>query len=261
MHFSTAGSGPALVFLHGFGEDSRIWEAFVALFEKTHQVICIDLPGFGQSDPVAGITIRDMASAVHAVLEKLQVGRFVLAGHSMGGYVALAYAQAWPTALRGLAMIHSHPYADSEEKKEGRMKSIEFVNRHGSARYAAQLIPSLFAPKFAEENPLIIKELIDRAGAYPAQGVTDALRAMYQRPDRSEVLQDIKCPVLFIIGKEDQAIPAELSKRQTALPATSSIHYLDGVGHMGMLEAQRETLEIVEHFLEGIEYYVSILAS
>ena len=253
LSFSITGSGPALVFLHGFCEDSRIWEGFVARFKKTHQVICIDLPGFGQSDPVAGITIRDMASGVHAVLENLQIRQFVLTGHSMGGYVALAYAQAWPTGLLGLGMFHTHPYPDSEEKKEARMKSVAFVDRNGQAAYLGQLIPSLFAPSFSKKNQKIVKELIARASAYPAQGITDALRAMYQRPDRSEVLQEVKCPVLFIIGKEDEAIPSEMSKRQTALPATSFIHYLEGVGHMGMLEAEERTLEIFEAFFEGIE--------
>ena len=249
LSFFVAGTGPSLVFLHGFCEDSRIWDPFVTHFQKNHQVICIDLPGFGQSNPVSGITIRDMASAVHAVVEELQLSNFVLTGHSMGGYVALAYAQAWPATLRGLGLFHSHPYPDSEEKKEGRMKSIQFINRNGSALYIAQLIPTLFAPAFAKNNLELIDELIARACKYNPEGITHALRAMYQRPDRSQALQQAPFPVLFLIGTEDETIPAEWSKRQTALPSVSSIHYLDGVGHMGMFEATEKTIEIFEEFL------------
>jgi len=258
LFFSTTGTGPALLFLHGFCEDSRMWDAFVAHFQKKYQVVRVDLPGFGQSEPLSGTTIREMAGAVRAVVKELKLPPFVLAGHSMGGYIALAYAQAWPADIRAMAMIHSHPYEDDAEKKENRLKSADFVMRHGSDRYVAQMIPGLFAPDFAEKNRSIIKQLIAQASLYPPEGIADALRAMYQRPDRSEVLRRASFPVLFLIGTEDQAIPAELSKQQTILPPSASIHYLEGVGHMGMFEASEETIEILEEFLrdlglEGIE--------
>jgi pimeloyl-ACP methyl ester carboxylesterase len=249
LHYTDNGSGPALVFIHGFCEDSGMWDGLAGHFKDRYRVICVDLPGFGRSDVANDITIKGMAEAVHAVVEALQPGPVALLGHSMGGYTALAYAEAWPEQVSALGLIHSHPFTDSEEKKEGRAKSMEFVERNGSEPYVKQLIPSLFAPAFSEKNKTLLQALTERAAQYPPEGICAALDAMRLRPDRSEVLRTAAFPVLFVIGTEDQAIPAELSKQQTALPPVASIHYLEGVGHMGMFEAEEEVLDILGAFL------------
>jgi len=250
LFYSVSGAGPALVFVHGFGEDSRVWDEFTAPFKKDHQVVSLDLPGAGQSPAIPGITIEGMAEAVRAVVEELRISQLVLTGHSMGGYVCLAYAEKWPDSLRALCMFHSQPYADSEEKKIGRLKSREFVGMHGAAPYVSQLVPGLFAPAFARERPEVVQRLIGWASAYPAEGIIAALDAMRLRPDRSDVLRNAAWPVLFFIGLEDGAIPADASKKQTTLPPVASIHYLEGVGHMGMLEAREEVQGIFGRFLE-----------
>lgn len=249
LAFSVQGEGPALFFIHGFGEDSRVWADFAKPFGSRYTVVCPDLPGFGQSPTLPGVGIDDMAEAVHAIAEHLGLSDITLIGHSMGGYVSLAYAEKWPEQVRALGLFHSHPYPDSEEKKEARLKSMDFVHRNGSAPYSAQLIPGLFAPAFAKANPDIVQRLINRAAAYDPEGIAQALDAMRLRPDRSEVLKNAPFPVLFLIGMEDQAIPAGLSKQQTALPPVASIHYLEGVGHMGMFEAEEEVRGILEGFL------------
>jgi len=253
LSYSEQGVGPPLVFLHGFCEDARIWDDFAAPFREKYRIIGIDLPGFGRSATAPGASIAGMAEAVKATLDELKVSKMTLIGHSMGGYVALEYARRWPETLCALGLFHSHPYADSEEKKEARLKSADFVRRHGSLPFTAQLIPSLFAPAFARENPDIVQELVQRAAAYPPEGVAAALEAMRNRGDLSEILQNAIFPVLFLIGTEDQAIPAELSMRQTTLPPVASIHYLPGVGHMGMLEAREATQSILRIFLDEIK--------
>jgi pimeloyl-ACP methyl ester carboxylesterase len=252
LSFSDRGAGSALVFLHGFCEDARIWDDFAAPFGEKYRIICIDLPGFGRSPAAPGISIAGMAEAVKGTLDELKISEMTLIGHSMGGYVALEYASRWPENLRALGLFHSQPYADSEEKKEARLKSADFVRRHGSLPFVAQLIPGLFAPAFARENPAIVQELVQRAAAYDPEGIAAALEAMRNRSDLSAILQNAIFPVLFLIGTEDQAIPAELSKRQTTLPPVASIHYLPGVGHMGMLEAREATQNILDAFLDEI---------
>ena len=249
LHYTDTGAGPALVFIHGFCEDSGMWDGLAAHFKDRYRVICIDLPGFGRSEAVKDISIKGMAEAVHAVVKALQPGPVALLGHSMGGYTALAYAEAWSGEVSALGLIHSHPFPDDEEKKENRAKSMEFVERNGSAPYVKPLIPSLFAPDFAAAHPEIIQPLIDRASQYDPEGIRAALNAMRLRPDRSEVLRKAAFPVLFVIGTEDQAIPTELSRQQTALPPVAAIHYLEGVGHMGMFEAEKEVQDILEKFL------------
>jgi pimeloyl-ACP methyl ester carboxylesterase len=250
LSFSDRGAGSALVFLHGFCEDARIWDDFAAPFREKYRVIGIDLPGFGRSAAAPGISIAGMAEAVKGTLDEVSVSEMTLIGHSMGGYVALEYARRWPETLRALGLFHSHPYADSEEKKEARLKSADFVRRHGSLPFVAQLIPSLFAPDFARKNQGIVQELVQRAATYDPEGIATALEAMRNRSDLSAILQNAIFPVLFLIGAEDQAIPAELSKRQTTLPPVASIHYLPGVGHMGMLEAPEVTQGIFRNFLK-----------
>lgn len=248
--YDTEGRGVAVVLLHGFCEDSRVWEDFKPdLVEEKLRVITIDLPGFGQSAVWPGVSIADMAEAVGAVLEELKLDKVVLIGHSMGGYVGLAFAEKYPEKLIGLGLFHSHPYEDSEEKKEGREKGVGFVQRQGHVLYVKQLIPALFAPDFVKSNAFLIEKLTFRASIYDVKGIIAALKAMKNRPDRSKTLAELKCPVLFIIGKKDTAVPADQSLEQTHLPALASIHILEKVGHMGMFEAAKQTKLFVRKFV------------
>ncbi len=251
--YSVQGKGAdTLVLLHGFCEDSSIWDEWKAdLVAAGYRIVCVDLPGFGESEPAREASIEYYADAVHAVVEEeLGQNRFLLIGHSMGGYTALAFAEKYPAQLVGLGLFHAHPYADSEAKKEARQKSIRFVQEQGAALYVKQLIPDLFAAAWAKTNPFVVNRLIHRASAYLPQGITDGLTAMMTRPDRHGVLARASWPVLFIIGEEDKAIPAEWSIAQTSLPAIASVHMLEKTGHMGMLEAPRKTQQIVREFAE-----------
>lgn len=244
------GSGIPVVLLHGFCEDSTMWASFVENFpEEGYQWILVDFPGFGESELLADADIESMAQIVIGLVNGLGLGQVILIGHSMGGYVALEFARNHPEKLLGLGLFHSHPYADSEEKKDARLKSKAFIERHGSGPYVEQLIPTLFATDFATANKSTIDQLIAKAKKYPPEAITNALLAMRNRADRSEVLKALHCPVLFIIGDQDGAIPHELSMAQTVLAPTAMIHVLTGVGHMGMLEAQEKTQEILGAFI------------
>lgn len=253
--YNSKGKGPTVVFLHGFCEDSRIWEDFTLdLIEEKFRVVVIDLPGFGQSEVIEDITMAGMSKVVLAVLDALKLNQVVLIGHSMGGYVSLAFAEQYPDRLIGLGMFHSQAMADSDEKKINRQKSIDFIRRQGSALYVKQTIPGLFAPNFINSNTFLIEKLSFRASQYAPAGIIAALSAMKNRPDRSEVLRQINCPVLFIIGKLDGAVPWENSMAQTHLPAKGDIHILKKVGHMGMFEATRQTQSIVRQFVQFCQH-------
>lgn len=255
ISYNAKGKGPAVVLLHGFCEDSRIWEDFKQdLIEEKYRVVVIDLPGFGQSDVIEAISIAGMAEAVLTVLDALKLEQVVLIGHSMGGYVSLAFAEQYPDRLLGLGMFHSQAMADSDEKKANRQKSIDFIRRQGSALYVKQTIPGLFAPNFINSNTFLIEKLTFRASQYAPEGITAALAAMKNRPDRSAVLQQAACPVLFIIGKLDGAIPSDNSIAQTHLPNRADIHILEKVGHMGMFEATKQTQSIVRQFVQFCQH-------
>lgn len=250
VHYQIEGKGFPVVLLHGFCEDSKIWEDFKHdLLEENYRVVTVDLPGFGHSEVVRPVSIQYYAEAVLAVLDEKKLNEVIVIGHSMGGYTALALAELAPQRLRGLGLFHSHPYEDTPEKKQARHKQIEFINRQGHQLYVKQLVPKLFATNYGLSHPFDLDKLIHRAARYQAQGIIAGLEAMANRPDRSQALEQSECPVLFIVGEEDMAVPAIASSKQLSLPAIAQIHVLEKVAHMGMIEARRKTQLMVRQFV------------
>ena len=249
--YSVEGKGFPIVFIHGFCADSHMWDEFKQdLLEEKFKVIAIDLPGFGQSSVVSDPSINIYAEATIKVIEKLKIDSCILIGHSMGGYTALAVAEMRPELLLGLGLFHSHPFEDSMEKKSARIKQVGFIKKYGHQLYVKQLVPKLFPKRHVLSSPFDIDKLVHRAARFPEEGITGALKAMAIRPDRSTILKNIKCPVLFIVGEEDTVIPEELSQKQLALPAVAKVHVLEGVGHMAMIERKRPVQLMVRRFVD-----------
>ncbi|MDX1940779.1 MAG: alpha/beta hydrolase [Saprospiraceae bacterium] len=249
--YNAEGKGVPIVFVHGFGEDSFVWREYKQEFiEAGHSVVYLDLPGFGESEYEENLSIELMAGAVNAVIEELNLRRIILIGHSMGGYTSLAFAEKYPEKLYGLGLFHSHPYADNAEKIEGRVRSIEVVKTKGTPLYVKQFVPNLFAPKFAQSNTFLVDKLIHRAARFKDESVIAALNAMKSRPDRSEILKNLKIPILFILGEEDKAIPKDDAMKQLTLPDSTAILILEEVAHMGMFEAKKKTQQAIIQFAE-----------
>ncbi len=248
--YDLKGSGTTLVFLHGFGENRQMWSKYTAYFGD-YQVLTIDLPNAGNSDVMEASVARS-AKVVNAVLMAEGIEKCILIGHSMGGYIALAFAKLYEAKLLGYCLFHSQPNADTPEKKQGRNRAIDFVKKHGSGPYFKGLMPMLFAKDFLKENETVVQKLIDFASEIPIEGTINQLIAMRDRPDNQAVLKNIKVPVCFIIGENDIAVPAENSLNQTFLPNTADIHILPNVGHMGMFEAQLKTIGILNRFIEFV---------
>lgn len=250
LFYTKQGEGFPLVFIHGFCEDSTLWDDFILPLVEQHQVVTIDLPGFGQSDCQPEPSIENYATAVKTVLDFLEIKNCILIGHSMGGYVTLSFAKQYPNYLQGFCLFHSHPFEDSPEKKANRQKTIRFINRHGNAPFLGQMIPSLFSDSFRKDNIDLVEQMIDNATVYPEKGITDALKAMVNRPNNAIVLQQTSVPVLLIIGKQDGAIPYSHSLKMSYLATTTSVQILDNVGHAGMFEATIVTQKIIQDFVD-----------
>lgn len=248
--YDLRGEGTTLVFLHGFGENRQMWSKYIAYFSD-YQVLTIDLPNAGESDLMEASTAR-MAKVINAILVKEDIGKCIMIGHSMGGYVTLAFAKLYETKLLGYCLFHSQPNADTEEKKKARNKAIDFVEKHGSRRYFEGLMPKLFAKDYLKNNESVVKKIIELGSQIPNLGVVYLLQAMRDRPDHRSVLVNSNVPVCFIIGEEDVAIPTENSLNQTFLPTTADIHILPDIGHMGMFEAQLKTVGILNRFIEFV---------
>jgi len=248
IEYQVSGTGKPVVLLHGYCEDSQMWDHFIPLLPAA-MYITIDLPGFGKSEVVPNVSIAKMAEIVLEVLKELAIKKTILIGHSMGGYISLAFAEKYPEALMGLGLFHTHPYADSDVQKRSRDKGINFLERNGSAHYTKQLIPKLFPAGFTRFNNFLVNNLIYRASRFPIEGLIGGLKAMRDRPDRSKVLSNVNCLVHFIIGKKDTTVDEKRALEQTTLADNSLIHILPEVGHMGMFEQPKKTAAMVEQFI------------
>lgn len=235
--------------LHGFGEEGSVWRNQFDLFTD-HQLLIPDLPGSGESEAIDDMSMEGLASAVKELVNNLQPGkRSTLIGHSMGGYVALAFAEKYPDSLNAFGLFHSTAFPDSEEKRETRQKGIRFIQEHGAFEFLKTTTPNLFAPKTKEENGGVIDEQLATVRNFSAENLVSYYEAMMQRPDRTDVLRNSQVPVLFVLGKYDAAVPVEDGWKLCHLPHLSYIHHLENAGHMGMLEEVAETAQLLTRFV------------
>ncbi|MFA6923974.1 MAG: alpha/beta hydrolase [Bacteroidales bacterium] len=252
INFCENGNGNAIVLLHGFTESLEIWNNFTEKLSEKYKVITIDLPGHGKSECIAEVhTMELMADCVKAVLEFLNVKKCVMFGHSMGGYVTLAFTKKFPEMINGFGLFHSSAFADTPEAKENRKRAIEII-RKNHKDYLNQFIPDLFAPENVERlKPEIERLKINASEQMTAEGITAAQLGMLERKDYSDLLSETNVPVFFIFGKKDKRIPFEKAAMQINLPKHSEVTILD-CGHMGYLEAPEETLHSIKSFAEMI---------
>lgn len=249
--FTVSGKGNTLVLLHGFLESTLIWKDFVRVLEKHFHVVCIDLPGHGESDCLGYVHEMEMnAEVVFTVLKHLQIKTCVMAGHSMGGYVTLAFAEKYSEFLQGVCLFHSTALPDSEEKRRDRDRTINLVKKDAMT-FIRAVIPNLFAPVNKEKYKAEIDELIAGASQMPTQGIIATLEGMKIRKDRTSVLKKINVPVLIIAGKQDTAVTFESLLPQLALPKHCESLILDNVGHTGFIEAKEETLNVLFNFAKS----------
>lgn len=250
IHYTKQGEGKTIVLLHGFLESHLIWKNFTRKLCRSYQVICVDLPGHGGSDVIReGLTIDLMAEAVMAVLTEESITSCLMVGHSMGGYVALAFADKYRKALKGIVLFHSQAAADSLEAVKNRDRTIRLVKKDRKS-FIVRFIPGLFDPSNAERFKQEIELLQNLAMETGREGTVAALEAMKIRPDRTHILANAGFPFLFIIGKNDSRIPMELILPQVTLPVHGEALLLDRVGHMGFIEAAGQTYEAILCFAQ-----------
>ncbi|OFY63948.1 MAG: hypothetical protein A3H98_13395 [Bacteroidetes bacterium RIFCSPLOWO2_02_FULL_36_8] len=244
---------PSVVFLHGFCETKKIWNFFLESLSPHFNAIALDLPGFGDNTiSVKGISIEKMAENVHKQLTELNVNECVMVGHSLGGYVSLAYAEKYPDFLAGLCLFHSSPFADTPEKITNRNRAIKLVEERGVSALTQTLMPSLFSANSLSRLKNTISEYAHTASLTNKETVIEVSKAMRDRKNRREVLMRFQKPFMLIAGKDDPVIPQEVSTALCMLTPQCSAHFLNGVGHNGMLEAPELTLRFMRDFLERV---------
>ena len=269
--YRVEGKGKPVVLIHGFGEDSNIWNQQVSFLKEHCLLIIPDLPGSGKSsllilaseekgnttsnpipitrDQTPNLLIDDYADCIYALLQEEKISSCTMLGHSMGGYITLAFAEKYAPLLNGFGVIHATAFADTEEKKNTREKGIILIEEYGAHAFLKTTIPNLFGKSFKEAHPEKVNELIGAAADFTKEALQQYYRAMILRPNRAPVLKSNRLPVLFVMGTEDVAAPLEEVLQQTHLPNKSYIHILQDTGHMGMWEASEELNEYMLAFI------------
>lgn len=246
---------PVVVLFHGFCESKAIWQNFVPYLSEIAHVIVPDLPGFGENKALEEpITIEKMAEEVYRLLLDLQLDEGgILVGHSLGGYVSLAFAEQYPQWVKGLCLFHSTALADTEEKKKTRTKTVEFLEHNGIEAFNENFVPSLFYEKNRKPLQPAIEQSMQIANQTSVSTAIEVTKAMRERQDRTQVLKDATYPVMFIAGKEDQAVPLDTLKEQIWLPqGPTHVQVLPETAHMGMFEKEKETLTGLIGFIKSI---------
>jgi pimeloyl-ACP methyl ester carboxylesterase len=253
VSYTVAGQGKPLMLIHGFAEDAWIWRFQLEALQEKFQLILPDLPGSGGSEFNPTLTtMDDYAACIKFVLDAEEIQQCILVGHSMGGYIALGFAEKYPNRVRGLGLFHSTAFADSVQRIEARRKSIEFILHHGPQAFLDQSIPNLFSEKFSSDCKELLEDVINHYHYFLAATLINYYEAMIERPDRTDVLKNIFSRPLFILGEKDKIIPLEDGLRQTHMPQSSQVYILENAAHMGMLEEAAKSAAILEEFVLGI---------
>lgn len=250
VNYQIEGQGETLVLLHGFMEDLGMWDAHSKELSKQYQVLCIDLPGHGETGFWSyNHSMNFMAEMVHHVLEVEKIEKCILVGHSMGGYVTLAFAEAYPEKLNGFGLFHSHTMADSDEAKKNRLRTIDIIKQQ-KAGFINQFIPSLYTKANQERFAKEIENQIELANQMNPNGIIAALAGMKDRDMRLDVVAFSKVPVLFILGKQDNRIAIDHALAQASTARLAQIIILGDSGHMGWLEESNKTISALKGFLD-----------
>jgi pimeloyl-ACP methyl ester carboxylesterase len=255
MGYVKTGAGPAVILLHGFGEDHHIFNSTVTALEKTYTVYTPDLLGTGMS-PIntfpSNFSIEYVADSTAALIQHEKIENCILLGHSMGGYVTLAFAKKYPQYLKGFGLLHSTALPDTPIKIENRLRGITFIEKFGAATFLETTAPNLFGTYTQKNHPQLITEFIQSIPSFSNGALTSYYQAMMQRPDLTSVLETTPLPVLFILGDQDIAVALEDTLPQTKMPQTAYLYVLENCGHMGMLEQPIHFNKAVLDFLDKV---------
>lgn len=253
IFYRVEGKGKPVMLLHGFGEDGTLWNYQIKKLKKNFRLIIPDLPGSGLSEMLSGkISISDYADAVKAIADteiKKETIAFTMIGHSMGGYISLAFAEKYPRLLNGLGLFHSTSYADDDQKKDMRNKGIYFIKKNSAKTFLKNTAQNLFSEKTKKQNPGLIEKLVELSRNFTSAALIQYYEAMKDRPDRSAILKNFTKPVLFIQGVYDNAVPLKAGLEQSHIAPVTYFHILKDSAHMGMWEEEKDSTKFLKHFL------------
>lgn len=250
---------PAILFIHGFGEDHCIWKNQIEFLAPYYRVIAPNLPGVHckplQIHHSHSPNIMNYVEVLHEFMHSLHIEQYYIFGHSMGGYIGLAFADYYINHVIGLGLIHSTTYEDSIAKKESRLKVAEFLLEHGTRKFLETATQNLFGNHFKQAHPDKIQDVMDSASDVSPEAMVQFVMAMRNRKSHAHLLTQNRIPIWMVVGEEDIAVPIEDSLQQIQLLPSNHVILLKQVGHMGMLEATEQVNKALLGFIQAAENY------
>lgn len=249
------GGGPAVVLIHGFPLNRTMWRPQVAALRDRFAVVTPDLRGFGESEvPTHALTMDAYAADVLGLLDALGHQRFVLAGLSMGGYVAFRILAAAPTRVRALILADTRADPDTDEARQRRQAAIARVEREGPEAFVRDFLAPLVGATTRAQRPQVAEAVRQITGTPPAPSLTMALAAIAGRLDSRPLLPSVAIPALVVVGDEDTLTPPAESEAMAAAIPGARLATIPGAGHLSNLEVPEAFNRIVREFLEGLPY-------
>ncbi len=244
-----AGSGQPIVMLHGYCGSRRYWDDVLPLIASHGRIIAPDLRGHGASSAAEGVySMELLADDLAALLDELKVSQVNLFGHSLGGYIALAFADRYPERLLTLGLVHSTSFPDGEAAQENRLKAAETIRTGGITPFVDGLIPKLFTASNRMSKTELLQKAKEIGYGTSIEGAAGCALGMRERPDRTRILEKLDVPILLLAGELDEVIPAE---RRFPVSKDNVISItLESVAHMGMLEDPHAFADVIGSFLE-----------
>lgn len=253
LSYAERGRGDALVLLHGFPLDRRMWDAQLEQLSDRFRVIAPDLRGFGQTRRSEPFTIESLADDVHGFLEQLVAVPCVLGGLSMGGYIAQAYAKKYAADLRGLILVDTKAESDSPQAKADRQQMIELVQSSGASAVAEKMIPKMLAEGTRKNRPEVAKTVRGLMENCPPATIEYALVALRDRPDLTGDLPSVPVPTLIVVGDEDAITPPKFSELMQQRIPNATLEVIRGAGHLAPVEQPEQVNRAIGQFMAGLK--------
>lgn len=252
VHYSDSGNGSVIVLLHGYLESSEVWNGFEEKLASKFRVISVDLPGHGLSDVYGDThTMEFMATAIKELLDSQGIKKVCLVGHSLGGYVTLAFLELFNEYLSGYCLFHSQPFADLPEALEKRKREIEIVKTGKKNLMYPDNVIRMFATSNLENFSDALQRSKDIASRIPGEGIIAILNGMMIRPSRLSVMEEGRVPCLWVLGSMDNYIPCNLIQTKVFLPANARVVVLKNSGHIGFVEEEDKSVQIISDFVSS----------
>jgi pimeloyl-ACP methyl ester carboxylesterase len=253
IHFTDKGFGNTIILLHGYLESSEVWNGFEEKLAKHFRVISVDLPGHGLSDVYSDThSMEFMAAIVKELLNYLGIEKVFLAGHSLGGYVTLAFLELYPEYLAGYSLFHSHPLSDSPEAIEKRLREIELVKAGNKELIYPDNVSRMFASSNLVNFSGELQRVKEIASRIPGEGIIAVLNGMMIRPSRLSLMEEGRVPCLWVLGLMDNYIPCEMIQSKVRLPENAKLIVLKNSGHIGFIEEVETSVKAIQEFVANL---------